>query len=88
MRTEQNSPNTNRSPDLVYLELPALLIVIFGMLFVMSAGSAPTVSPRAVDSAQINATSVVKLDAQSRTLAVDTTNSNRANNMVASAPSF
>jgi hypothetical protein len=54
MRTEQSKKpaNANRSPDLVYLELPALLLVILAMLFVMSSGSRPVpASQRVIDSA-------------------------------------
>jgi hypothetical protein len=63
MRTEQskNPVHANRSPDLVYLELPALLLVIFAMLFVMSSGSRPVpAAQRVIDSAP----TVVHIEAQ------------------------
>lgn len=69
MRTEQSKKpaNTNRSPDLVYLELPALLLVIFAMLFVMSSGSRPVpASQRVIDSA----TAVAQVEDQQQKAAV------------------
>jgi hypothetical protein len=65
MRTEQskNPVHANRSPDLVYLELPALLLVIFAMLFVMSSGSRPvSAAQRVID----NAPTVVQIEDQQK----------------------
>jgi hypothetical protein len=66
MRTDPlgKSKNSNRSPDLVYLELPAMLVVIFAMLFVMSAGSrTATAAPKS----NSNLSPIVQIEEASRT---------------------